>query len=454
MGHVRSNDEGWRVMGRRTAWWRTRTRSGRTPVAVAVAGRVAVVGAVLCAVAALPGQAATAAGTPSPYGYAAGAQDAKGATSRAHAVELKAGGTYRSSLPKGAKFYYRLDLDAPSNAYVSATAVPEVGTTVAATDGISLSLQDAHGGACTYQSATFGAVKSPRPLAAWIAREAGKALCQGAGTYYVLVQRTDATGSSTDTWGLELTAVSEPRLTGTGATSAPQEWNSASPEALTGEDRRRAGGRGFAGATAVGQGVWRTDVEPGQTLFYKVPVDWGQQLSATAELGASSGGSGYMSALELSLYNPVRGYVDEAGLGYSGTQASAGLAPLPPVEYANRYSVVDQVSGMRFAGSYYLVVHLAAQVADTFGEGPFTLRLRVRVSGTAHAAPAYAGQSDPRGVFAVTARDREAAATGSAGGGDAAMKVVAVGGIGAGTVLLVTLGVWTAVVRRRAAAAL
>lgn len=453
MGHVRSNDEGWRVMGRRTAWWRTRAQGGRTPVAGGV--RIGVVVAVLCATAALTGPPATAAGTPSPYGYDQGDKTVKGATGTSGAVSLKPGGTYRSSLPKGARFYYGLDLTATTNAYVSVTAVPPAGATVSATDGIRVSLQNAKGSGCTYQSATFGAGTSPHPVAAWAARETDKALCNGAGLFYVVVERVDATGSSPDTWGLELTEVSEARLTQAGTTSAPRAWDSASPEAVTGEARRRTGGSGFAGAVAVGQGVWQDDdVEPGQTLFYKVPVDWGQQLSATAELGSTNGGSGYVTgALDLALYNPVRASVDDAGLGYQGSQGSASLGPLPPVEYRNRYSVVDHESGMRFAGSYYLVVHLAAQVADVFGRGPFGVTLRVRVDGAAHSGPGYAAQSEPRNIFEVTTQDREAAATGSAGGDGAAMKVVAVGGIGAGSVLLLTLGVWTMTARRRGASA-
>lgn len=123
---------------------------------------------------------------------------------------------------------------------------------------------------------------------------------------------------------------------------------------------------------------------------------------------------------------------------------------MPSVAYANRYAVTDQVNGMRFAGSYYLVVHLAQGVADEFGDGPFGLRLHVRVEGAAQDGPGYAGQPVPRNVFEVTAQDREAAAEGGAAGVDAAMTAVAVAGIGAGTVLLVVLGVWTVTARRRA----
>ena len=457
MGHVRSNDEGWRVMGRRTAWWRTtRAQGGRRPVAGAVR-RVVVLAAVLCATAALTDRPAVAAASSSSYGYDKADQVVDGATGTADAEELKPGETYRSSLSKGASVYYRLELDTTSNAYVSVTAVPPAGTTVAATDGIKVSMRNAKGSGCTYRSATFGAGRSPHPVAAWAVREAGKALCKGSGKYYVLVERVDASDSSSDTWGLELTAVSEPALTQVGATDAPQVWDSASPEAVTGEARRRAGGSGFAGAVAVGQGAWRDDIGPGRTLFYKVPVDWGQQLSVTAELGDSDGGSGYVNrALDLALYNPVRASVDEAGLGYRGSERSVALEPLPPVEYRNRYSVVDHENGMRFAGSYYLVVHLDAQLADDFGQGPFPVTLRVRVAGTAHAGPGYAGRPDPRNIFDVTAQDRAAAVTGpgiAGGGGDTAMKVLAVAGIGTGTVLLATLGVWTVSARRRASTA-
>ncbi|MGW3307063.1 hypothetical protein ACWDG9_10805 [Streptomyces sp. NPDC001073] len=454
MGHVRSNGEGWRVMGRRrTAWWRTRAQGGRRPVAEAgaVGRRVVVLTAVLCATVALTGRPATADGSPGAYGYDQGDHVVDGATGTGDAVALKAGGAYRSSLSKGAKVYYGIDLDATSNAYVSVTAVPPAGTTVAATDGIRVSMENASGTACTHRSATFGASRSPHPVAAWAAREAGKALCKGGGRYYVVVERVDASGSSSDTWGLELTAVSEPPLAQTGTTEAPQVWDSASPEAVTGEARRRAGGSGFAGAAAVGQGVWQDDVRPGGTLFYKVPVDWGQQLSVTAELGGSDGGSGYVTrALDLALYNPVRGSVDEAGLGYRGSERSVALEPLPPVEYRNRYSVVDHVNGMRFAGSYYLVVHLSTELADSFGQGPLPVTLRVRVHGSAHAGPGYAAKPEPRNIFEVTTQDRAAAVTGGAGGGgDRSMKVLAVAGIGAGSVLLASLGVWTISARRR-----
>ncbi|MCI3274738.1 hypothetical protein [Streptomyces cylindrosporus] len=445
MGHGPGDDEGWRVMGRRTAW-----------------GRGAAVVALLCASAgpaSWPAAAAPEAGPAgSSYAFAEDAVSVDGATGTADAQPLDAGKDYRSSLPRAAKLYYRLDLDDTSNAYVSVTAVPRAGGgKLSVSDGIRVSVQNADSHPCSYESANFGSSGSPRPLTAWGARTTSPPtpLCTGSGPYYVLVERVGTADSAVGTWDLELTTATEPALTRTGATSAPSAWDSASPEPLAGEARSRSGGAGFSKAAAIDQGVWRTGISPGQTLYYRVPVDWGRRLSATADLGGSGGGgAGYaVDALNMTLYNPVRAEVADADTGYDGTQVSASLAPLPAVAYANRYARNNtKVNGMRFAGSYYLAVHLSAGVADDFGDGPFDLTLRVRVSGTAQDGPGYAGQPVPGDLFTITAADRQAAAQGETGSDDTTMEALALGGLGTGTVVLVGLGVWTVVGRRGAGA--
>ncbi|GHH05420.1 hypothetical protein ABT384_15895 [Streptomyces lanatus] len=410
----------------------------------------------LCTTAALPDVPALAAGKPAPYAFAPDARPVTGAPSAAAAEPLTPGATYKSSLPGEGEVHYRLDLDDASDAYVSVTAVPPPDSTVQARDGIDVSVRDATGRPCSQDNEIFGAGHSPRPIGAWGAREISpdQSRCRSAGAYDVIVERVTTADSTPDTWVLELFVTSEPPRRQTGATSAPETWDSASPTLPSGESQRRQGGSGFASAAPVGEGVWTTDVQPGRTLFYKVPLDWGRQLYATAELGTSSGAGGSAAgALNLALYNPARALVDDASANYNGTRKPAALDPLPPVAYENRYAALDRLSAMRFAGSYYLVVHLSAAVAESYGNGPFELTLRVRVGGTAQAGPAYAGESEPAGVFEVDAGDREAAAVGGAGGGgdggDAAMTLLAVGGIGAGTLVLVVLGVWMVVARRR-----
>jgi hypothetical protein len=461
--------EGWREVGRRRAWW-----------------RVAVVGVVLGAVtgaAGSPGFAASPSSTASPssssssatassYDFAEDAPTVTGATDTADAEPLEPGTTYRSSLPSDGKVYYRLELDGTSTVYVAATAVPPTDAAVTPTEGVRVSVQDADGRSCSAaDTASIGAGRSPRPLTVWGARQlpSNRSLCRDAGTYYVVVERVLRTESTPGDWDLELAPVLEPRLRKAGSTSAPESWDSATPSPPGGEAVRLRGGGGFSSATALKQGTWHDDVRPGQTLFYEVPVDWGQQVYATVDVSsASSGGTGggfVPGAVNLGLYNPVRGLVDDTSISYNGSQKSGALAALPPVGYDNRYAVSDRVGGMRFAGSYYLVVHLAARVGEEFGDGPFGLTLRVRVKGEATAGPGYAGLSKPSGIFQVGLLGRGSGPVGDAGssdgvrGGDgvgtgrAGMKLVAVGGIGAGTLLLAVLGVWVVVGRRRAAGA-
>ncbi|MFE0921725.1 hypothetical protein ACFW24_28720 [Streptomyces nigra] len=428
--------------------------------------RSAAVGALLlCTTAALPAPTALAAGSPGPYGFAPDATSVTGAPTPAGAKPLIAGTTYRSSLPGDGPVHYSLDLDATSDTYVSATAAPDPGSTVSAGEGIKVTVQDAAGRSCSFDTETFGVVRSARPIAAWGAREisADRPRCKTAGTYHVVVERVGTPVSAPDDWDLELFVVSEPALRKPVAAEVPEAWNSQTPRPATGDAIPREGGSGFASAVPVGPGVWTSRIEPGGTLFYRVPVGWGGQLSATAELGATDSRGGYTTgALSLELYNPARGFVDDVAANYAGRRReAASLPPLPPVAYENRYAGPDRLGAMRFAGSYYLVVHLASEVAEKFGDGPFDVALRVRVDGSEKSAPDYAGESRPDDVFEAAPVDLDlgevtggASSGGTAGGGgsgrgDAAMTVLAVSGIGTGTALLGVLGVWSVVARRR-----
>ena len=430
-------------MGRRTVRWR-----GACAAAVGMALAVL-----------LPGQSALAADAPSPYEFASDARSVTGSTTTTDAQPLDMGETYRSTLPAGGKLYYALALDATSDAYVSVTAVPRAGATVSSTGGIRVYLQNADSRPCSVHSASFGLSRSPRPIVAWGAREISsrRTSCKGGGPYYVLVERLDGKDTSPDAWELELAPVSEPRLEQAAGTSAPQDWNSEPPQPPTSEALPRPGGAGFDAAEPLREGVWSADIQPGQTLFYEVPVDWGQQLHVTAELGSTTRGGYVTGALTTSLYNPARVPVDDVALGYNGTQKTGSLNPLPPVEYTNRFDASGQQNAMRFAGSYYLAVHLSPRMAEEYGDRAFGVTLRVGLDGTTEAAPAYAGASEPRGLFEVTAQDREAAAEGEGSGGgagdDPVMKLVAAAGIGGGTLVLVVLGTWTVVARRRGAGA-
>ncbi|MGW6569143.1 hypothetical protein [Streptomyces sp. NPDC054975] len=413
-------------------------------------------GATVCAAvltaSALPGTA-WAAGE-GPYGFDGGAEPIKGAATSADARQLTAGQSYRDAIKKDGKLYYRVDLDDKKNAYVSVVAVPKPGGKPEYGDGIKVTLQDGSGAQCGYQDSTFESAAFTRPLAAYAHRtiEADSSTCQQAGAYYVLVERTSKAVTTPDDWELEIRYVPEPGVKQTGPTTLPENWPSATPPPPTGGPQKRQGGAGFHDATSLRQGEWRADIKPGQTLFYRVPVDWGQQIFASAELGSSpTGATGYVpNALVLSLDNPARGHVDQDTVSYDGKPATLALDPHRPVAFENRYASNSYTNALRFAGWYYLTATLSPEIVKEYGDKPVPLILRVNVTGTAKAGPAYDGDAGP---FKVTADDRDAAASGASGAEaqtDDGMVLVAAAGFGAGTVLLVGLGVWTLAGRRQA----
>ncbi|MFF0475209.1 hypothetical protein [Streptomyces sp. NPDC004284] len=408
------------------------------------------------AVAALPVQARASEGAGGaavpPYAFDGSAQRVQGAASSLDAKPLRTGRTYRDTLEKDGKVYYRIDLDTRHNAYVSVVAVPKPGGKVAYGDGFKVGIQDNSGADCGYQDVDFGSGKYARPLAGYARRivDPDAYSCQKPGAYYVLVERDSAPESTPDDWELEIRYVTEPLLTQAGPTELPKDWASATPAPPSGGQQKRQGGAGVQEAVSLREGEWRADLRPGQTLFYRVPVDWGQQLFAGAELGSGTEGDLVSSALTLSLANPALGFVDMNTVGYDGRPATVALDPLRPVAHENRTSYDTATNGMRFAGWYYLSATLSPEVAAEYGDEPVPLTLRVNVRGTPEKAPPY--DAAP-GMFSVTPDDREAAKNGAVGApvtANGAMTVLAAAGIGTGTVLLLGLGAWTLLARRRA----
>ncbi|MGW1554835.1 hypothetical protein, partial [Streptomyces sp. NPDC002346] len=324
--------------------------------------------------------------------------------------------------------------------------VPKAGGKVAYGDGITVSVRDSTDLQCSSEDARFRAAEFPHPIAAYAYRVTDKDshTCQDAGTYNVLIERESKATSTPDAWDLELRYESEPKLKkgGTAPTEAPEDWPSASPTPPTqAKKEERPGGTSYYDATSLETGTWRDGIEPGQTLFYRVPVDWGQQIFATVDLGNSVGGSDeYVgNALALSLDNPAHGHVDDASpLSYSGRPTSVSLDPLPPVAYENRFTFSAGESAMRFAGWYYLSVSLSPEVAKAYGNKAIPMTLKVQVENAAETSP-YGGSA---GIFGVTQDDKSTT-----------MKMVGAAGIGAGAVLVLGLGAWTLLARRRTAAA-
>ncbi|MGW1835569.1 hypothetical protein [Streptomyces sp. NPDC002067] len=418
--------------------------------------------AALSAVALAPGAVGTASAAGADiedvprYTTAPDAVPVKGRAGAADAPEIGTG-TYTDAIGRGERKYYTVPLDAKSTAYFSVVAAPPPGTKVEDhADRIKISVQDADGTICDREAdPAFRADGTAYPIADHATRgvDGDSARCRSAGAYYLVVSREGPATSGPQAWPIEITHLSEPGLKGT-PPAAPTEGGRPSatpPPPASGTKRQARGGSGFHNAGSVGTGLWRDRIRPGESRFYRVPVDWGQRLNLSAELPDAAGGAGIAKALGVTAYNPARGVIDDDTFVFYDGRPAASKLFTAPVAYGNRFAASDEVRAMRVAGWYYLEVTLHPDAARFFPRGA-DLTLRVDVRGAARPGPGYAG---PAGDFSVRPGGQEAAEQGLPaprpdGGGN--LRTLGYAGIGTGAVLLAALGAWTLRARRTSVA--
>ncbi|MFF0725010.1 hypothetical protein [Streptomyces sp. NPDC004134] len=394
------------------------------------------------------------------YRTAKDAEPIEGAASSTGGEKVEAGKTYTDSLAPGDKLYYSVTLDAKSNAWISAVAAPKPGTKVAYGDGIELELESKGGDRCSSSDVDFAADGAARPISHYVWRVAQPdGTCQEAGVYNLIVTRVSDATSSPAQWPLELRFMAEPPLAKAEPTTPPdpQSIPTEAPPPPTGKAEPRKGGTGFNDAIAIDHGVWTDKIRPGATHFYRVPLDWGQQLFLQTEFGTTpvSDETAFASnGVRVDFYNPARGFIANENETYFGDDPAAIPAVAPPVAYENRYAVYSgELGNVGFAGWYYIAVSVSGEVGE-FADGPVPVELRTTIKGEPEAGPAYDGDAAAAG-FAVTDDDRDSAAEGAPAGADgdgdgAGKKILAIAGIGAGVLLLAGLGLWTLLARRRA----
>ncbi|UED85281.1 hypothetical protein [Streptomyces profundus] len=411
---------------------------------------------------ALLGAAPAFAETPDPRTYAPAADGlpVEGTASSADAPAIEAGNVYTDEISPGETLHYALALDSGSSAYVTTVAAPDRGSPVAFDDELRVELLTTGNESCSSGTADFdfGLGYLARPIAASAGRTVAQgAECQRAGSYLYTVTRT--AGSDPEDWPIELRFSQEPTLAALPEAAPPAEsWETEPPSPPTGQATRVRGGTGFNDAQPIGEGVWRDDIRAGESLVYRVPVDWGQQLALDLELGNATGGDESVSArgdVGLEIFNPAAVRVFPPGTeGYRGEQLSvSGIAP--GVHYGNRFE--DDIEAFGVAGWHYLMVTLGPEVGEITPD-PIGLTLRLSLLGERQGGPSY--ESDPvEAGFGVSQDDIEQAADGLTDEEVAAQRASddkrARGylAIGAGAALGVGIGAWYLIGWRRAVSA-
>ncbi|MFC7217173.1 hypothetical protein ACFQLX_03145 [Streptomyces polyrhachis] len=421
--------------------------------ALAALATAAVLGALLPAGPALAQSTAAESG----YRIAPDAQPVKGAESSADGPELKAGTVYRDRIGPGGKLYYKIELDAKSNSFVQVVAAPGTTDQLAFNDGISISILSAGNTTCGKVDDSVGTDNRATALidAAYRLIEPDGD-CQEADVYNVLVERVSKATSTPDDWTLELRPKVEPPVTGKPG-GTPQAWPEGTPPPRPGiEARPITGGRGLADAAGMYDGVWKDRIPPGQTRYYRVPLDWGQSLATHVEFGTvpvSDDSAWHSSGASVEYYDPAGWHVGSGEASYNGREQAKVVNWTPKIDYATRFSDDSSIVGFAYAGWYVVAVHVHQEVGK-FVKGTVPVVLRTSVKGEPAAGPVYAGDAVEAG-FGVGEDDREAAKEGlsaaQADTGGGLRPVLGYVGVGVGSLLILGLGGWWLLGRRTGA---
>ncbi|MFP8906734.1 vWA domain-containing protein [Streptomyces atacamensis] len=387
---------------------------------------------------------------------------------------LIAPGQYTDTIGPGEKRWYAAELGGPADSAaddLAVTAVPQPGVPVASMDGLRLTLvrDEKYRPQCGSTWRYFGRSAGAMPITAAVSRipsADGDRACDGAGRYLLTVERRSHAESDRGRWPVELLLATEkPLAKGTVPAHSEPDYGAGGKAAPLPTDPPRdvEGGTGFNDARGIGPGVWRDELIPAQTRWYRVRVGWGQQLRYDVEFGnepTADGPAGKLTRVSTEVYGPTRVPVQSAGeFGtgalYRGESAAVSNGTVP-VAWTNRWESATRAVPVRRAGEYHIGVGLdpdAAELAENVAVG-FVLRVAVigeEKAGPEHGAPAVRERDGERDGGA--GREEAGAARDGSGPGGAGWSGPAVAAAaGAATLLAIALAAVYTRSRGRAAA--
>lgn len=169
------------------------------------------------------------------------------------------------------------------------------------------------------------------------------------------------------------------------------------------------GGNSFNNAPELNPGEsYDSEIYPGETVVYKVPVEWGQQLQAQVDQrgvegdGADNAGDGsqsgdQMRGVKLQLFSPRRGAIDHTSTADGqefenyGTTDESWQDMTHPVRWKNREGVeaagFDEMKYVSTAGDYYVMISRTQE--NHFNSGIMPITLTTDAFGEVEGEPEY-----------------------------------------------------------------
>lgn len=326
-------------------------------------------------------------------------------------------GQYLDTIGQKETRYYAVDIPDGATAYFSGTvSFPRIPDIESSKDNnvLELRVYGADGRDCNefeFEQAT----KSSDGVALTVAqafegaseRRDGKNVdadrCKGGGRYYFAPTWDKVSQGVPERLPLELLVGIEPAATHPGPVAVAPLTAFTRP---AGAGTPAVGGGSFNVASALESGRYTDSVQPGEFVFYRVKLDWGQGLAYRVHYGANGGrGVENISNVSTALYSPTRERIDSDFAAYTGTDqvlpSNKDALATVPIRYGNRNSDIFENRTQSVAGWYYIAVKLGSTAAE--GDNlPVPVQLDLTVTGTPEDGPKYA-DAVAAGIFGENA---------------------------------------------------
>lgn len=335
-------------------------------------------------------------------------------------------GQYLDTIGKKESKYYALDVPQGATAYVAATVSFRRATGVQDINRLDLQPYGHTNESCPWsESELVDRSGDGEALAVSLtyegATEPAGDDCTGGGRYVFEVSWAEASTSQPSQLPVELLFGLEPEVAGD---EGPQP---ATPSDIVeyadpgGPERPLTGGGSFGtAATLDGAGHYTDVVQPGEYVFYRIRLEWGQALAYRLHYAEVAENSRFLANVSSTLYTPFRGILDSSAGAYNGYEQYLISPDNPiataPIRYRNRVAENSELHQHSVAGWYYIAVKLGLPQDKSGTAVPVTLS--VSVDGSPQNGPDYqfasAAQEDA-GVFGDGKPKGDNASTSDAG---------------------------------------
>ena len=290
-----------------------------------------------------------------------------------------------------------------------------------------------------------------------VPRSSDATVCRTDATMNLQITRDEGNATPADA---EILVMEEPPVTSTAGLPATAEKPEPGPVVdrprFTGDATPIVGGVAFSDAPRIDAGIFTETYLPGETIFYRVPVDWGQRLAVTINppTFAAAAADRLGPLYDATIYGPDRARVgvEPQGMGHlgkgTGLPSDTSTWPVfrqtPEVRYLNRDS--SGIASSALAGNHYLAISMPTNSNGVVT--PIQVTFKVEVLGTPNGKPAYAVSPTPSASPAPSSGTSGTSGTSTdpnAGPSASATAPISESGppwalIGGGVVLLVALG--------------